>query len=106
MAKARTLKLPNLNDFNVLSGPNTSQSVQWINGNVSQTSTYSYILQPKKEGTRSKSAKPLLMLAEQILSRTNCRLPLQARHNKKHNSDKTIVRYGFDPFRGSFWRSV
>lgn len=45
------LKLPNLNDFQVLSGPNTSQNMQWINGNVTQSVSYSFILRPKKEGT-------------------------------------------------------
>ncbi len=49
--QAKSLTPPNLGDFQVLSGPNTSQSMQWINGNVSQSVTYSYILRPKKEGT-------------------------------------------------------
>ena len=48
--QAKTLTPPNLNDFQVLNGPNTSQSMQWINGNMSQSVTYSYILRPKKEG--------------------------------------------------------
>jgi len=44
-------KPPAFNDFQVLSGPNTSTSMSWINGAVTQSVTYSYILKPKQEGT-------------------------------------------------------
>ncbi len=50
-ANGSNLRLPNTNDFQVLSGPNTSSSMQWVNGTVSQAVTYSYILKPKQEGT-------------------------------------------------------
>lgn len=46
-----SFKAPPLNDFMVLSGPNQSTSMQFINGSMSQSFTLSYILQPKKEGT-------------------------------------------------------
>jgi hypothetical protein len=42
---------PALSDFIVHSGPNQSQSVQIINGSMSQSIIFSYILQPKKEGS-------------------------------------------------------
>jgi len=42
---------PPLNDFMVLSGPNQTNSIQIINGSYSQSISYSYILQPKKQGT-------------------------------------------------------
>jgi len=41
---------PSFSDFSVLSGPNTSQSMQIINGKVSQSTSYTYYLSPKKEG--------------------------------------------------------
>ena len=44
-------KAPAFNDFQVLSGPNTSTSMSWVNGAVTQSVTYSYILRPKQEGT-------------------------------------------------------
>lgn len=50
-ANGGQLKLPSLNDFQVLGGPNTSSSMQWVNGAVSQSVTYSYVLRPKKEGS-------------------------------------------------------
>lgn len=46
-----SFKPPSLADFMVLSGPNQSTSMQFINGAMSQSLTFSYILQPKKEGT-------------------------------------------------------
>ena len=46
-----SFKPPSLSEFMVLSGPNQSTSMQFINGAVSQSLTFSYILQPKKEGT-------------------------------------------------------
>ena len=42
---------PAFKDFNVLMGPSTSKSVQFVNGNVSQSTTYTYILQAKADGT-------------------------------------------------------
>lgn len=42
---------PSLSDFNVLSGPNQSSSMQFINGSVSQSISFSFILQARNEGT-------------------------------------------------------
>jgi hypothetical protein len=41
---------PSLSDFFVLSGPNQSSSVQIINGNISQSLSFTYYLQAKSEG--------------------------------------------------------
>ncbi|RLD12611.1 hypothetical protein DRI50_08955, partial [candidate division KSB1 bacterium] len=41
---------PKFNDFYVLSGPNTSTNIQWVNGRMSSTKVYSFYLQPKKKG--------------------------------------------------------
>jgi hypothetical protein len=43
-------KFPNLNDFDVYSGPNQSTNMQFINGSMSQSITMSFILAAKKEG--------------------------------------------------------
>lgn len=37
-------------DFQILSGPNPTQQVQIMNGHMSQSVVYSYIVHPKKEG--------------------------------------------------------
>jgi hypothetical protein len=41
---------PSFNDFIILSGPNQSTSMQFINGAMSASISYSYILQPRAEG--------------------------------------------------------
>jgi hypothetical protein len=41
---------PPLNDFLVASGPNSSTNMQIINGAVSSSVSYNYVLQPKAEG--------------------------------------------------------
>lgn len=41
---------PSFNDFFPLSGPNQSTNMQFINGSVSSSVSYSYVLQPKSEG--------------------------------------------------------
>ncbi len=41
---------PSFQNFYIIGGPNRSQSMQIVNGSVSQSSTLSYVLQPKKIG--------------------------------------------------------
>ncbi len=48
---ARNFMQPNMSDFVVLSGPNQSSSIQFVNGAMSQSLSLSYILQPKAEGS-------------------------------------------------------
>ena len=47
----KNLQLPDLSKFHIMSGPNQSTSMQIINGAISSSVTYSYILQPKEMGT-------------------------------------------------------
>ncbi len=49
-AAGRSFQGPDLKDFNVLSGPNQSTNMQFVNGNFSQSISFSYILQPKNTG--------------------------------------------------------
>ncbi|MFN0158195.1 MAG: BatD family protein [Bacteroidota bacterium] len=46
----KNLRLPDLSKFHVMGGPNQSSSMQIINGAISSSITYSYILQPKEMG--------------------------------------------------------
>lgn len=41
---------PSFNGFEIISGPNQSQNIQFINGSLSQSYAISYVLIPKKEG--------------------------------------------------------
>ncbi len=43
-------KFPAFSDFYVLSGPNSSTSIQWVNGAMSSSKTASFYLQPRKQG--------------------------------------------------------
>ncbi len=43
-------KAPSLTDFDVYSGPNQSTSMSFINGSMSQSITYSYVIAARKEG--------------------------------------------------------
>ena len=49
-ADGRDFQPPKFKDFNILSGPSTTTSVQIINGRRSESRGYSYQLQPKKIG--------------------------------------------------------
>lgn len=42
---------PGFKDFHLLAGPNTSTTMQYINGNFSKKVSYSFILQPTRTGT-------------------------------------------------------
>jgi len=41
---------PNLDDFQIISGPNTSSSIQIINGNKTSTLGYTYLIKPLELG--------------------------------------------------------
>ncbi len=47
---ASGFKAPSFTDFQILSGPNQSTSMSIVNGSMSQSISYSYYLQPFKEG--------------------------------------------------------
>lgn len=49
-ASAKNFKTPDLSRFLVLSGPNQSTSMQIINGSVSSSQSFSYVLQPREAG--------------------------------------------------------
>ena len=50
-SNGKNLRLPAINDFTVVGGPSTSSSTTIMNGSVSQSETYTYVLRPKKQGT-------------------------------------------------------
>jgi hypothetical protein len=47
---ADNFKPPSFADFKVVGGPSSSVSQSWVNGKVSYSQTYIYILEPKNEG--------------------------------------------------------
>jgi len=49
--QSRDIQYPSFEGFQIVGGPNASTSMQIVNGQVSQSNTYSFYLQPKSEGT-------------------------------------------------------
>ncbi|NNF02684.1 MAG: protein BatD [Bacteroidia bacterium] len=47
---SKNFKPPAFKNFNILSGPNRSSSIQFINGKRSESLTLSYVIQPKRTG--------------------------------------------------------
>ncbi len=50
-AQASNFQAPDLSDFRLYSGPNQSSSMQWVNGVMSSSISFSYVLSPRKVGT-------------------------------------------------------
>ena len=48
--QSRDIRYPSFDGFQVLSGPSTSTNMQIINGQVSQSSTFSFYLRPTRKG--------------------------------------------------------
>ncbi len=48
--EAETPRLPRLNGFQVVAGPNVGTQFQWVNGVSSSSKSFTYILLPEKEG--------------------------------------------------------
>lgn len=59
---------PSLNDFVVLSGPNQSTSMQFVNGSMSQSISLTYYLQAKSEGTFTIGAASIICGGKKITS--------------------------------------
>lgn len=67
----KTFQAPTFpNTFNVLSGPNQSTSMQFINGSMSQSVSFSYILQATKEGKYTVAPAMIDVGGKRILSNT------------------------------------
>ncbi len=50
MGGGKNLQLPDLSKFHIMAGPSQSSSMQIMNGAVSSTVSYEYVLQPKDVG--------------------------------------------------------
>ncbi len=64
------LKLPNLPDFDLHQGPFQSSSFQSINGNVSQSTSYTYVIAARKEGKFSIGAATATINGTKVESNT------------------------------------
>jgi hypothetical protein len=95
------LKVPSLNDFQVLGGPNTSTSMQWVNGNVTQSVTYSYILRAKKEGT-FKIGRASVNISGANLESNELTIEITKAVAQQQQAQRQRSPFGFDPFEDPF----
>lgn len=68
-AKVSNFKAPDLSDFRVLSGPNQATNMSWVNGNMTTSISFSYVLMAVKEGTFT--IKPALAAVDGAAYKTN-----------------------------------
>ena len=61
---------PTFNGFRLLSGPNTSSNMQWVNGNFSSSKSFSFILLAMQEGKQTIPAASIKTGGEIIQSNT------------------------------------
>jgi len=67
-APANGFQAPDLHKFDIIGGPNTSSSMSIINGEVSQSSSYTYYLKPPDIGVYT--IKPAYLTSEDIALET------------------------------------
>src|SRR5258707_9481772 len=91
----KNFRPPALDDFLVLSGPNQSTNVQFVNGSVSQSISFTYILQPKKEGKFTIGAASIEMNGKTLQSEpikitvTKGAPPAAGTQSKKGSADES-----------------
>lgn len=66
----KNFRAPDFSNFSVLMGPNQSSSVQIINGNFSQTLSFTYVIQAVNEGTFKIGAAEIVGSSGKVLSNT------------------------------------
>jgi hypothetical protein len=67
-ASSNGFAAPDLHEFNIIGGPNTASSMSIINGEVSQSSSYSYYLEPPDIGVFT--IKPAYLTSEDVALET------------------------------------
>lgn len=94
------LKPPAFTDFQLLGGPNTSTSMQWVNGNVTQSVTYNYILRPKNQGT-FKIGKGTIVVSGVTMESNEVSVQVTAPVAQQQRQQRQ--RNPFDPFDDPFF---
>jgi hypothetical protein len=67
-AQGSSFRAPTFTHFRILSGPNQSSSMSWVNGQMSSSISYSYILSPLKPGKFTFSPAIITVAGKQISS--------------------------------------
>ena len=99
-ANGSNLRPPAFTDFQVLSGPNQSTSMQWVNGQVTQSVTFSYILKPKQEGS-FKIGRAAITVAG--VNMESAETPIEVTKAVAQPQAQQRQRNPFDPFDDPFF---
>lgn len=88
-------KPPKISDFRVLSGPNQSTSMSWVNGKTSANISYSYILMAVNEGSFTIPAAEVTIDGEKYQSNTiEINVSKGANVQNNPNSNSTTITKG------------
>jgi BatD DUF11 like domain len=84
---------PDLRDFNILSGPNQSSNMQYINGQFSQSISFTYYLQARKEGNYKIGPASIEAEGKRIASNVIQIVVVKgtAQQQQKTNEDESIL---------------
>lgn len=88
---ADNFKVPNFTNFKIVSGPSQSVSQSWINGKVSFSKSYTYIIQPKRKGEFNIPAATIEIDGEKVLSNTIKVIVLSAVDIPKNPNDPNYI---------------
>ncbi len=94
-AKTNNWKAPDLGNFEIISGPNRSSSVQIVNGNMTQEIILSYILQPNSLGTFIIGQATATIQGKTFHSKAIQLEVVQGRTQKKQKRDPWSDPFGF-----------
>ena len=97
--KKTDLPEPNLPEFDglaPLSGPNTSTSIQFVNGNMSASKVYSYILQATRTGT-IKIAPATIKLNDEVISSNEITLTVGKASAQQQQPSSQVQKSTSDP---------
>ncbi|GAB4209887.1 MAG: BatD family protein [Bacteroidia bacterium] len=87
---------PSFSNFEVISGPNHSQNIQFINGSLSQSSSISYVLIPKKEGAVVINAAKAIINNQTVYS-SPITLDVQKNNNSNYNASANTSGNSSEP---------
>ena len=94
-------KPPSFNDFQVLQGPSSSTNMSFVNGTVTQSVTWSYILRPKQEGT-FKIGKASVVVSGVTMESNELTINVTKAAAQPQQSQRQ--RNPFDPFDDPFFQ--
>jgi len=89
-------ELPDLGEFYTLSGPNESSSYQWVNGAMSASKSFSYLLQPKDAGEFT-IASATLKVKREVLQTNPIVIKVLASGGQNQSSGQSPQSKGVQP---------